>query len=649
MNAKRNVYLDMKSIEETKKILFDQFEHHVTKSESLDVVKAKGRVLAKPAIAAISSPNFHAAAMDGIAVAAKVTFGASEDVPITLVPNENAFWVNTGHVMPEGTNAVIMIEYLNILDENSVEIEAPVFPWQYVRKMGEDIVATQLLFPRGHKITAYSLGALLAAGIFTVAVYKSPKVLIIPTGSELKQWQDIIIDQLKPGDVVESNSSVLGGLCEDHGAQFDCHPMLRDNLDKIQNAVETAAKKDYDMICIIGGSSAGSEDFAKPVISSLGVVYVHGVTMMPGKPMMFGRVFDTPVFGIPGYPVSAIVAFEQFAGPLLLKMQKLPEKEITTAIVSPARKIASKLGQEEFLRVKIGSVDGKLISSQLPRGSGNITTLTEADGIIRIPQNVEGILEKESVQAQLLRPLSAIENTIVITGSHDNTLDLLADQIKGVNGDMSISSSHVGSMGGLMAIKKGACHMAGAHLLDPEDGSYNISYIKKYLPDQRVWLINLVMRDQGLIVQRGNPKNIQSIEDLKDKTLQFINRQPGSGTRILFDYKLKTLGLSPDDIVGYENDEYTHMSVAVSVLSGRADAGLGIHAAARALELDFIPVVTEEYDLVIPDRFYKTQKVQILLETIQTKSFQDRVMSLGGYSTEHTGQIIYQSKGSSAR
>jgi putative molybdopterin biosynthesis protein len=430
MNAKRNVYLDMKSIEETKKILFDQFEHHVTKSETLDVVKAKGRVLIKPAIAAISSPNFHAAAMDGIAVAAKDTFGASEDAPITLVPNTNAFWVNTGHAMPEGTNAVIMIEHLNILDENSVEIEAPVFPWQYVRKMGEDIVATQLLFPRGHKITAYSLGALLAAGIFTAEVYKRPKVLIIPTGSELKQWQEIIIDQLKPGDVVESNSSVLGGLCEDHGAQFECHPMLKDNLAGIQSAVETAAKKDYDMICIIGGSSAGSEDFAKPVISSLGVVYVHGVTMMPGKPMMFGRVFDTPVFGIPGYPVSAIVAFEQFAGPLLLKMQKLPEKEITTAVVSPARKIASKLGQEEFLRVKIGSVDGKLISSQLPRGSGNITTLTEADGIIRIPQNVEGILEKERVQAQLLRPLSAIENTIVITGSHDNTLDLLADQIK---------------------------------------------------------------------------------------------------------------------------------------------------------------------------------------------------------------------------
>jgi putative molybdopterin biosynthesis protein len=244
----------------------------------------------------------------------------------------------------------------------------------------------------------------------------------------------------------------------------------------------------------------------------------------------------------------------------------------------------------------------------------------------------------------VLRPLSAIENTLVITGSHDNTLDLITDQIQMARGDISISSSHVGSMGGLMAIKKGTCHMAGTHLLDPEDGSYNISYIKKYLPDQKVWLINLVMRDQGLIVPKGNPKKISSIEDLKDKKLRFINRQPGSGTRILMDYKLKTLGISPNDINGYENDEYTHMSVAVSVLSGRVDAGLGIQAAARALDLDFIPVVTEEYDLLIPDRFYNTLKIQVLLETIQTKQFQDRVLALGGYSTQNTGKVIYRSK-----
>ncbi|MCP4719513.1 MAG: molybdopterin biosynthesis protein, partial [Desulfobacteraceae bacterium] len=298
MNSKRNVYLDMKSIEEAKACLFDHFKAYATGIETIDVVNSKNRVLAEPAVAAISSPNFHAAAMDGIAVDAQITFGASEEAPKTLVPEENAFWVNTGHPMPADTNAVIMIEHLNILD-TSVEIEAPVFPWQHVRKMGEDIVATKLLFSRGHKINSYSLGALLSGGIFQVSVCKQPRVIIIPTGSELKQWQDIRPDQMKPGDVVESNSTVLGGLCQDHGALFDIHSMIRDDLASIQNAVEKAAAGRYDMVCIIGGSSAGSEDFAKPVISSLGEVYVHGVTMMPGKPVLFGRVGQVPVFGIP--------------------------------------------------------------------------------------------------------------------------------------------------------------------------------------------------------------------------------------------------------------------------------------------------------------------------------------------------------------
>ncbi len=644
MTSKRNIYLDTKPIETAWQMLVDTFKEHITPVETIDVTAARSRVLAAPAIAVLSSPNFHAAAMDGIAVDARHTFGASDDAPKSLVPGKDAFWINTGHAMPEGTNAVIMIEQVNVIDEQTIEIEAPVFPWQHVRKMGEDIVATKLLFPRGQQINAYALGALLSGGIFKVAVYKKPKVLIIPTGSELVRWDTVQVDQLAPGQVVESNSTVLGALCQDNGAHFDCHPMLEDDRDKITDAVAKAARGDYDMVCIIGGSSAGSEDFARHVIAALGQVLVHGVTMMPGKPVLMGKVFEKPVFGIPGYPVSAIVAFEQFAGPLLRRMQKLPELQTSSAPVSLARNIASKLGQDEFLRVKIGAVEEKLIASQLPRGSGSITTLTEADGIIRIPRDVEGISEDQAVTAQLLRPLSAIKNTLVITGSHDNTLDLLADQMRRFHDGIGISSSHVGSMGGLMAIRNRACHLAGTHLLDPDDGTYNISYIKKYLPKIPLRLVNLVMREQGLIVPKGNPKGIQSIEDLKVKKLRFINRQPGSGTRILFDYKLGALGLAPADIQGYENDEYTHMSVAVAVLSGRADAGLGIMAAARALDLDFIPVVTESYDLVILEQFFTTPNIRILLDTIASDGFKKRVLALGGYGVQKTGQEMFRQK-----
>ncbi|MCK5541217.1 MAG: molybdopterin biosynthesis protein [Desulfobacterales bacterium] len=643
MKMKRNVYLDMKSIEEARKILFDNFKDLAMPVETINSVDAFERVLAEPVFAVTSSPNFHAAAMDGVAVDAKSSFGANPDTPIKLVIDKDAFWINTGRVMPENTNAVIMIENLNSIDADNIEIEAPVFPWHHVRKMGEDIVATELLFPRGHKVDAYSMGALLSGGIFQVKVHKKPKVLIIPTGSELKQWENIKTETLEPGDVIESNSTVLGQLCKKFGAEFECHTMLKDDLENIKAVVKQAASNtQYDMIMIIGGSSAGSMDFAKPVISELGEVFVHGVTMMPGKPVLFGKVLDTPVFGIPGYPVSAIVAFEQLAGPFLAEIQKFRPEKRNIVQVKPSRKITSKLGQEEFIRVKIGSVDDKFIASQLPRGSGSITTLTEADGIIRIPSNSEGILETEEISAQLLKPLEEIEKTIVITGSHDNTLDLLSDQIREDNKNFSISSSHVGSMGGLMAIKKGVCHLAGAHLLDPEDGSYNISYIKKYLKDEKIKLVNLVMRDQGLIIAKNNPKKIEGLQDLKRKDITFINRQSGSGTRILLDYKLGELGITSDQIKGYENEEYTHMSVAVDVLSGKADTGLGINAAAIALNLDFIPVITEEYDLVIPERFFDTDKIQALLETIRTDRFKERVRALGGYSTEKTGEILFE-------
>lgn len=631
----------MKTLADARQILFQRFPlSGALDSETVSAPDAVGRVLAEPVTARLSSPNFHAAAMDGIVVKAKSTFGASETKPKGLIIGKDAFYINTGHVIPEDFNAVIMIEHINVLDQTRIKIEAPAFPWQNIRKMGEDIVATELLFPRNHVVTPYCVGALLAGGIFSVAVRKKPKILIIPTGSELVDWRNSSLDELKPGQVFETNSFVLGKLIESCGGVYERHEMIMDDPDKIKKAVEKAVNSDFNMILTVGGSSAGSEDYAKAVIADLGEILVHGVTIMPGKPIIIGAINDKPVFGIPGYPVSAIVSFEQFVCPLICKMLGQPEKERQQVRVEPTKKIPSKLGVEEFLRVKLGKVGDRIVATSLPRGAGCITTITEADGIIRIPNHIEGIKNNEPVYAQLLRPLSSVNNTIVIVGSHDNTLDVLSDQIKVGYSNVTISSSHVGSMGGLIAIKKGVCHLAGSHLLDEEDGSYNISYIKKYLPDIKVKLINLVMRDQGLIIPQGNPKGIRGIEDLVRDDITFINRQGGSGTRILLDYNLKNLNLDAGAIKGYENEEFTHMSVAVAVLSGTVDVGLGIYAAAKALNMDFIPVVTEEYDLVIPDKYFESENIQILLETINTGEFKKRVQALGGYSTEKTGEII---------
>ena len=643
MNPKRNIYLNMKTLTEAKEILFARFGHFDHRPvENISVSDALGRVLSEPVFSKISSPNFHAAAMDGIAVDAKSTFGAHESSPKTLSIGEDAFYVNTGHVMPPNTNAVIMIENIQILQNHQVQIEMPAFPWQYVRKMGEDIVATELLFPRHHKITPYSIGALLSAGLFSVSVIKKPSILIIPTGSELVEPTPDVLKTFQPGQVIETNSYVLANLVKTCGGSFTKHPRVMDDEDKITSVVEKAAAAEFDMILILGGSSAGSEDYAKRVISHLGEVLVHGVTIMPGKPVIIGTVKDKPVFGIPGYPVSAIIAFEQFVQPLLYKMQGLLEEDRDTLEVYPTRKMASKLGTEEFIRVKLGRVNDRIVATQLPRGSGSITSLTEADGIIRIPNHMEGILENKPVKAELLKPISTIDQTIVCVGSHDNTLDVLADHIRMTHDHITLSSSHVGSMGGLMALKRGVAHLAGAHLLDPENDSYNISYIQRYLPDVPVVLVNLVFRDQGLIIPKNNPKNIKGIKDLIREDIRFINRQGGSGTRILLDHRLKQLDIESKNIKGYKNDEFTHMSVAVAVLSGAADTGLGIYAAAKALGLDFIPVVTEEYDLIVPEMHFESEHIQKLLETTRTSSFKKRVVALGGYHTHSTGKILWR-------
>jgi len=440
----RNIYLKMKTLEEARNIMFDAFDMSgVTGVETIAVPDAVGRVLARPVEAVFSSPGFHSAAMDGIAVNAEVTFGASEGNPRELVMGKDAFPVNTGHVLPENTDTVIMIEHVNDVGDGRVEIEAPAFPWQNVRKMGEDIVASELLFPRNHVITPYCVGALLSGGVFSVEVRKKPKVLIIPTGSELVDWENTDAPELAPGQVLESNSYVLGKLAEACGAEYMRHAKVADDPGRIKQVVRAASEGEYQLIMTVGGSSAGSADYTRQVIDDLGEVLVHGVTIMPGKPVIIGKVNDMPVFGMPGYPVSTIVAFEQFAGPLISSMLGQPAASRTEIAVEPARKIASRLGVEEFVRVKLGTVGNRVVATPLPRGAGCITTITEAHGIIRVPNNVEGLKESEPVTAELLCPLPAIRNTIVVVGSHDNTLDVIADEIKaGGHGRITLVRGH---------------------------------------------------------------------------------------------------------------------------------------------------------------------------------------------------------------
>ncbi len=638
MKSKRNVYLDMKPLAEARAAFLEHFDWEILASEEVAVADAVGRVLAAPVYAASSAPSYHGAAMDGIAVRAEDTYAASDAEPVDLPLGSGAVPVNTGELMPPGCNAVIMIENVQMRDDLHARVEAPAFPWQHVRRVGEDIVATEMLFPSRHRVTPYCVGALLAGGVFTVAVLARPRVLIIPTGAEMVD-PEAVTGKLAPGTIIESNSTLLGKLVEHSGGSYVRHPRLADDVATIAETIR-AGVGDYDLVMILGGSSAGARDFTRSAISAAGGhILVHGVTIMPGKPTLLAAVDDAPVVGIPGYPVSAIVAFEELVAPALARMlgREAPRRRRVEA--TPTRKIASKLGIEELVRVRLGVVGDNMVANPLPRGAGTVTSITRADGIIRIPAELEGLHPDSSVSVELLRPLEDVERNLVVVGSHDISLDVLADLLNQHHTGVTLSSSHVGSLAGIMAIKKRRCHLAGSHLLDPSDGSYNTSYVVRHLADTPVRLVNLVVREQGLMVPRGNPKGIAGIADLTRDDVIFVNRQGGSGTRVLLDFELDKLGIGASAISGYGNQEFTHMAVAVAVLSGAADVGLGILSAARALELDFIPVTSERYDLIIPEQFLATPPLTTLLEVVRSAEFAARVRALGGYSTETTGEI----------
>ncbi len=637
---KRNVYLNLKTLQEAKDLFIERWKGRKTLPEIIDVEDTLGRVTAEPVFARLSAPSYHAAAMDGIAVKAEGTYGTTEKEPRILRVGTDAIWINTGQVLPREYNAVIMVEKLHQIDDANLEIRSPAYPWQNIRKVGEDIVATQLLIPQNHVIRPYDMGALITAGVSRISVRKMPKVTIIPTGTELVSHRNISdLEYLKDGQIIESNSVTLSGLVKDsHGVPV-VKEIIPDNEDSIRDELLKAAESDTDVVIINAGSSAGSKDYTAGIIAELGKVHVHGVAMMPGKPTILGEINDKPVIGNPGYTVSAVLSFEQFVKPLLYSLQELRLKKKKTISVRPSRNIPSKLGTEEFLRVNIGNVNGRAVATPLPRAAGSVTTLTRAEGIVRIPALSEGITQEEDVEAELIVDEEELKNTLVIIGSHDITLDVIADEIRKGGKDIRVSSGNVGSLGGLMAIKKGVSHLGGAHLLDTETGEYNLSYIEKYLKGTRVSVFHLVLREQGLIVRKDNPKGIKGISDLTRGDVTFVNRQAGSGTRILFDYKLKESGLKPSQIKGYDHEEYTHMAVAVDVLSGAADCGMGIYAAAKALGLDFITMVREQYDLIMPSSHLENENILELVSTIRSDGFRERVRALGGYDPGKSGEL----------
>lgn len=593
------------------------------KTETVSAAASVGRILSQAVYARICSPHYNACAMDGIAVSAADTYGASENFPVHLTARQYTP-ADTGDPLPDGCDAVVMIEDVTQEEDGSVCLFSAVHPWQNVRQVGEDICMGDMIAPSFTEITPSLCGAFLAAGITQVCVLRKPRVAIIPTGDEIVSPTD----NPQKGEIIEFNSAIFSAMLAQWQAESAVYPIIKDKKELLGQAL-TQAAAECDIVLMLAGSSAGRDDYASTVIGELGTVLYHGLAVKPGKPAVLGNIGSVPVAGLPGYPVSAIVIMQEIVKPLLELYYGRKNEDTPTVTAVLGKRVVSSLKYREYVRVTLGRTGDSYTAVPLPRGAGVITSFTKADGILVIEQNCEGLEAGEEVEISLLRPLSQIDRSLIITGSHDPLIDELSDLVNKKGCGFGITSSHVGSMGAITAIRNKQAHLGFVHLLDAQTGTYNTSYIEKYFPNGGVRLIKGVGRVQGLMVKKGNPLQINTFADICKG--RYVNRQPGAGTRILCDYLLAANGMDKSQINGYKNEEYTHTAVAARIAAGNADCGLGIYSAAKMYDLDFIEICIEEYDVLIDEAAYETQSVQTFLQLLGSEEFRNRLLQMGGY------------------
>jgi len=635
MSEKRNLYLSNISVEDALKAFKTALSPHLRlETEGIEVIDSLDRITGEAIFALCNSPLYDSAAMDGIAVISARSHGASESAPVTLKRSIDFVVVDTGDPVRPPFDAVIMAEDIHELDDETIIIRAAAAPWQHIRPIGEDIVQGEMILPGSHKIRPMDIGVLLSGGITHITVRKRPEAAIFPTGTEMIEPGE----EMKEGGIIESNSRMFEALVKKDGGLPHRFAPIPDDYDLIKERLQDAVSR-FDVVLICAGTSAGTEDYTVHVLRELGDVIVHGVAMKPGKPVVLAVVNGKPVIGIPGYPVSAYLVYENFASPILGEISGNPAQSYETVKATLSRRLVSSLKHREYVRVKVGRVGNRLIASPLARGAGAAMSLVRADGFCIIEQDSEGCQAGEEVAVVLCRPLSELDNTVVSIGSHDLILDVIADLLPNAYPGFHLSSTHVGSMGGLMALKNGEAHIAPTHLLDEETGEYNVPIIKELFGDQAMALIKGVGRTQGIMVSQGNPLGIAGVGDLP--RCRYVNRQRGAGTRVLLDYKLKAAGIEPDAISGYDREAATHMAVAAAVRDGSADAGMGVLSAAKAMDLDFIPIGDEEYDFAIAVAHLDTPYVRAFISILSNPAILSKLDELGGYTADRCGEIVY--------
>ena len=636
--ARQEQFLEVVSADEAR----ERFRKHIrmTPLEGVVVTLAEslGRVLAQDVVAAVDAPPFDRSGVDGFAVRAADTLGAADKAPIHMTLNAEiiasghfpevkvrtgtATTIATGGVIPRGADAVVMVEQTELIEQEgnlAIEIRRAVAPGAMVSFAGSDIGRGETLLRKGSLLGSREIGMLAACGIASVNVVRRPTVAVLSTGDELVPPGDT----LRQAGIYDSNGAIIAAAVTEVGGEPVALGIIADNELALENALRHALAT-VDMVVLSGGTSKGAGDISHRVVSKFGSpgVIVHGVALKPGKPVCLAVVEGKPLAVLPGFPTSAIFTFHAFVAPVIRASAGLPAETAQTIEARVPMRIPSELGRQEFVLVSLIEGDGTAIALPTAKGSGSVTSFSQADGFVVVDALASSI-EADTVQQVTLIGSAARAPDLVITGSHDVALDIvvgsLADQ------GFRARTIAVGSQGGALAAARGECDLAPVHLVDPVSGKYNVHLVTSGLSLVPGW-----RRMQGIVFRAGDKrfhaesarKSVESV--LADSSCLMINRNAGSGTRVLVDDLLA--GARP---AGYANQPKSHNAVAAAVAQGRADWGVAIEPVAKLYGLGFLPLAPEHYDFLLVDSHRERPAVQAFLTALRDETVRDRIRAIG--------------------
>lgn len=605
-------------------------------AEEMPPDKAIGRVTAGPLIADISSPYFYSAVCDGVSVKSADTQMASRENPLRLKIGRDAYFVDTGGVIPESFDAVLSIGDVQLQSLEEIILDYPVTPWKNVRPIGEDMSANEVIVSENRILTAFDIGALCAGGVSKVPVRKKPRAGILPIGVNLTPPGSPPL----VGKLIDSKSVFLQQLVETYYGEAHILNFVSEKIEDIKRVFRKGLDK-YHAFFVLCGPSWGTK-IVKKIMLEIGDLIVGSVNINPGGSLCLGIIDGKPVIALPEHPVSIYLGFELFGKPPIRKMLGLDSPLPLRIPAILGRSVKAQKDVEKFVCVNIGEVGDKEVALPISRSEAVLMSLVKADGLLHMPGGSENLKAGQKVEISVMPHARNFQKNILMTGTYDIFIDIIRNHIERKYAGISLFSANIGSIVGLKALKAGLAHICGVHAFDRKTGRYNSSFVRKILPEIPLVLVNLFHRKIGLLVRKGNPRGIRSHFDLVRPDVVFVNRQKGSGTRAILEYHLAQDGIDPEKINKYQTEAGTHISLASIIASGLADTGFGILPAAKAFKLDFIPLFPETFDLVVPKQFLNTFVAQIILEIINSLEFRNEISYMGGYDLSYTGKITYR-------